>query len=94
MSTTTIRLPDDLKARIAAAAERQGVSAHGYILNALAEKMEQEELRADFHAEAQRRYEDLLAGGKTVPWEEVRSYLRDRIAGKKVARPRGRKLQP
>ncbi|MDE2257829.1 MAG: CopG family transcriptional regulator, partial [Xanthomonadaceae bacterium] len=31
MSTTTIRLPDDLKARIATAAERAGTTSHNFI---------------------------------------------------------------
>ena len=35
MSTTTIRLEDDLKARVAAAAERAGVTAHAFILDAI-----------------------------------------------------------
>jgi predicted transcriptional regulator len=32
MATTTIRIPDDLKARVAAAAEREGKTAHSFIL--------------------------------------------------------------
>jgi predicted transcriptional regulator len=51
MSTTTIRLPEDLKARVAAAAERAGVTSHNFILQAIAEKAEQEERRANFDAE-------------------------------------------
>ncbi len=47
MSTTTIRLPEELKARIAAAAERAGTTAHNFILEAIAEKADQKELRAD-----------------------------------------------
>lgn len=50
MATTTIRLPDDLKARIARAAERSGKTTHSLILEAIAEKAEQEEQRADFYA--------------------------------------------
>ena len=42
MSTTTIRLPQDLKERIARAAERAGSTAHSFILEAIAEKAEQE----------------------------------------------------
>ena len=48
MSTTTIRLPQDLKKRIARAAERAGSTAHSFILEALAEKAEQEERRTEF----------------------------------------------
>ena len=36
MSTTTIRLEDDLKERIAQAAERTGRSAHAFIVDAIA----------------------------------------------------------
>lgn len=92
MSTTTIRLPDDLKARIATAAERAGTSTHGFILEAIAEKAEQEERRADFHDTANRRYAEIVNTGRAIPWSEMRRYLEDRIAGKEPARPKARKL--
>lgn len=92
MSTTTIRLPEDLKARVAAAAERAGTTAHGFILEAIAEKADQAEHRADFHDVAEKRYADLVASGKTIPWKKMRSYLEDRIAGKTLARPVAKKL--
>jgi predicted transcriptional regulator len=49
MSTTTIRLPEDLKARVTAAAKRAGTTSHNFILEAIAEKADQEERRGDFH---------------------------------------------
>jgi predicted transcriptional regulator len=52
MTTTTIRLPEDLKARVATAAKRSGMTAHSFILEAIAEKTQQAELRADFDAVA------------------------------------------
>ena len=92
MSTTTIRLPEDLKARVAAAAKRSGTTAHGFILEAIAEKTAQEERRADFDAVAEDRYARLVASGETIPWQEMRGYLEDRLAGKSVKRPPARKL--
>ncbi len=92
MSTTTIRLPDDLKARVAAAAERAGVTSHSFILEAIAEKAEQEERRADFNEVAEQRYAKIVASGKTIPWSEMRRYLEDRVAGKPAKRPAPRKL--
>ncbi len=92
MSTTTIRLPDDLKARVAAAAERAGVTSHSFILEAIAEKAEQEERRADFNDVAEQRYAKIVASGKTIPWSEMRRYLEDRVAGKPAKRPAPRKL--
>ena len=92
MPTTTIRLPDDLKARIAAAAKRAGTTAHAFILEAIAEKAEQAERRADFDAVAEARYAGIVASGKTIPWQEMRGYLEARMAGRAAKRPVARKL--
>jgi len=92
MSTTTIRLPDDLKVRIAEAADRAGTTSHNFILQAIAEKTALEEHRAAFHEEADRRFDEIVATGKTIPWETMRTYLEARAGGKKAARPRARKL--
>jgi predicted transcriptional regulator len=92
MSTTTIRLPEDLKARVAAAAKRAGASTHGFILEAIAEKTMQVDRRADFDTVAEERYALIASSGKTVSWQEMRGYLEDRVAGKKAKRPAVRKL--
>jgi predicted transcriptional regulator len=92
MSTTTIRLPQDLKARVAAAAKRAGTTAHGFILEAIAEKTDAQERRGDFHDVADQRYSQIAASGRTIPWSEMRAYLEGRIAGKKARRPVARKL--
>jgi predicted transcriptional regulator len=92
MSTTTIRLPDDLKARVAQAAERAGSTAHSFILEAIAEKTEQEERRAEFRDVAAQRYAAIAQSGKTIPWADMRKYLEDRMAGKRSKRPAARKL--
>jgi predicted transcriptional regulator len=92
MSTTTIRLPQDLKQRVTRAAKRSGATAHGFILEAIREKAEQEERRAEFMDTAERRYAEIAASGRTVSWNEMRRYLKRRLAGAKVARPRPRKL--
>jgi predicted transcriptional regulator len=92
MSTTTIRLPQALKERVARAAERAGTTTHGFILEAIAEKANQEELRAEFQDTAERRYAAIVASGKTVPWTEMRRYLERRVAGKKSVRPKPRAL--
>lgn len=94
MATTTIRLPDDLKARVAAAAKHAGTTAHAFMLEAIAEKAEQAERRADFDAVAEARFARIAATGQTVPWQEMRGYLEARIDGKAPARPVGHKLAP
>jgi predicted transcriptional regulator len=92
VSTTTIRLPEDLKARVAAAAERAGTTSHNFILEAIAEKTDIAERRAEFADVAERRYVDIVASGKTIRWPDMRRYLEDRLAGKKVGRPAARKV--
>lgn len=92
MSTTTVRLPEDLKARVVKAAKRAGTTTHGFILDAIAERAKQDELRAGFDAVAEDRYARIVATGKTIPWQEMRGYLEDRVAGKVVKRPTARKL--
>jgi predicted transcriptional regulator len=92
MSTTTIRLPPELKARVAKAVKRAGITTHGFILEAIAEKVSMEEKRADFAAVAEARFANIAASGKTVSWQEMRSYLEDRVAGKAVKRPVARKM--
>jgi predicted transcriptional regulator len=86
-TTTTIRLPEDLKERIARAAERAGKTTHSFIVEAIAEKAELEEQRAGFDAEANARFAKIVESGKTIPWTEMRHYLEERLAGKQIPRP-------
>lgn len=92
MSTTTIRLTDELKARVAKAAQREGVSAHNFMLEAVSEKTELAERRADFYAEADRRWGEFLKTGESIPWVEMRRFLMGRIHGKPTPRPVARKF--
>lgn len=92
MSTTTIRLPEELKARIAQAAEAAGTTSHNFILEAIAEKADQAERQSDFHAEAERRWAEFLKTGESIPWDEMRRYLVSRIQGKATSRPVARKF--
>ena len=67
MSTTTIRLPDDPKARIAEAAGSGGHHAAQLHPAGHRGKAELEERRAAFHAEAVRRYDEIIATAKPSP---------------------------
>ena len=91
MTTTTIRIEDDLKARVAAAAERAGKTAHAFILDAIAQTVEQAELDEAFHRVAEERWTKLLASGKTVPWDDAKSWLEARSRGERPRKPAARK---
>ncbi len=92
MPTTTIRLPEDLKERVALAAERAGMTSHAFILEAIADRVDEQEHRNDFYDTAERRYAEIVASGRTIPWNKMRTYLEERLAGKKKTPPKARKL--
>ena len=89
--STTIRIPEDLKIRVAAAAEKAGITARSFILQAIAEKVDYMERRAKFCAGADKRYATLVASGKTIPWGKMREFLERKIAKKPGVRPAARK---
>lgn len=93
MSTTTIRIEEELKARIAAAAHLAGKTAHAFILDAIAQTVEQVEIGEAFHRLADERWTKVLAAGKTVPWDEARVYLEARARGEKVRKPTARNFK-
>jgi predicted transcriptional regulator len=93
MATTTIRIEDDLKARVSAAAERAGKTPHAFIVDAIARTVEQAEIDLAFHDVAQARWARLLATGRTVGWPEARQYLAQRARGDSPPKPMGRKAR-
>ncbi len=92
MGTTTIRLEGDLKARVAAAAQRGGVTPHAFILGAIEQTVEQAEMDEELHRIADERWAKLLDTGKTVGWDEMRAYAEARARGERPRRPAARKL--
>jgi len=92
MPTTTIRLPKDLKDCVAHAAERAGTTSHAFILEAIVERVDEDERRNEFHDTADRRYAEIVTSGMTIPWSKMRAYLEKRLAGKTTSRPKARKL--
>lgn len=87
MSTTTIRLEDEMKSRINAAAAQVGKTAHAFILDALAQKVEQVEQDNAFHALADERWARIRATGKTVAWDDAKAYLTARANGEQPRKP-------
>ena len=91
MATTTIRLEDDLKSRVAVAAEIAGKTTHAFILDAISATVEQVELDAQFHAIAERRWANIVTTGNTVPWDATKDHLAARARGERSRRPAARK---
>jgi len=88
----SLRVPEDVKKRVAKLAQRRKTTAHALMLEAISEKLEAEERRAAFHAEAVRRLRRMKRSRSGIPADEVFEYLKRRGQGKPAARPRARRL--
>lgn len=90
MSTTSLKLPDDLKQKATAAARDLGITPHAFMVDAIRQAAAAAELRAQFVAEARLARAEMLQTGVGHDADEVRSYLRLRLSGEseeKVSRP-------
>ena len=92
MSTTTIRLPDELKERVVKAAAAAGISPHGFIVEAVAAKAAEAEARQAFEALARQRLKEFERSGKAIALADMRRYMQDKAAGRATTRPKSRKL--
>lgn len=89
--STTLKLPDALKARVAAAAGDSGKTAHAWMLEAIEAQASLAERRREFVAVALRAEEEVAQYGLVHDGDEVASYLLAKAAGKTTRRPRARK---
>lgn len=87
MSTTTLKLPEELKARIAPLAASAGKTPHAWMIEALQAQVALADLRQAFLTEARERAAAVDAGGPLFAMEDVAAYLRARQAGDTVERP-------
>jgi predicted transcriptional regulator len=91
-TTTTIRLPEELKARLARLAEAEGTSTHSLILDAIAEKAGALERRQAFHEEARQRLAHLEKTGTGIEWADMKRYLDALMVGEDVPPPVSRRI--
>jgi len=88
----SLRVPDDVKKRIVKLAQRRNTTPHALMLEAINEKLEAEEARAAFHAEAARRLKGMKKARSGIPADEMFEYLQLRGRGKPAARPKARRV--
>lgn len=87
MSTTSLKLPDELKQRAAKAAEELGISPHAFMVEAIRRAAEAVEQRSEFVAQALAARADMLQDGVGYEAEDVRAYLRRRIGDEQTPEP-------
>lgn len=87
-STTSLKLPDDLKMRAAAAAQRLGITPHAFMVDAIRQAAAAAEERARWIAQAKASRKAMLKDGVGYDADDVHAYLRARAAAKPVPRPK------
>ena len=86
---TTLKLPDELKERIAPLADAAGKTPHAWMVEALERQADLAEAREAFIQDAEASAAEVDAGGALYAAEDVASYLFARATGKRsVARPK------
>jgi predicted DNA-binding protein len=92
MRTTTLLLEEQLQARIAAAAEREGKTAHAFMAEAIARAVERSESDDEFQRNSEERLAEWQETGKSVCFDEARAYFEATAQGQRPARPSARQL--
>ena len=90
-ATTSLKLPDDLRARVSAEALRAGKSAHAFMIDAIERETALREKRLAFVEAALEAEREMERTGLGYDARDVHAYLRAKIAGKKPKEP---KLKP
>lgn len=91
MSTKTLRLPEEVQARIERLAAAQGKSPHALMVETLDEGTAAMERRLAFEAEAAQSWAEYRRTGEYYAMEDVRAYVLARARGESPPRPSLRK---
>ena len=90
MSTTSLKLTEELKQRAIAVAKQQGMSPHAFMVDAIEKAASSAEKRASFMQDARIAQAEMLETGKGYDAADVHRYLKARAAGEKTAKPKVR----
>jgi predicted transcriptional regulator len=83
VSTTSLKLPDEIKLQAANAAKDLGVTTHAFMVEAIKQASINAELRRSFLEDANNARNEVLQEGKVHDADKVFKHLKARIAGKK-----------
>lgn len=90
VSTTSLKLPEDIKQLAVAAAKQQGVTTHAFMVEAIRAAATNAERRAQFVADAVASRKEAVKSGRGYAAEEVHAYLKARAKGKSAPKPRAK----
>jgi predicted transcriptional regulator len=90
MAITTLKLSDELKARVAKLVDGTDKSAHAFMIEAIANETQRAELRRRFVADALAAEREVIRSGKTYAAEEVFAFVEAKAKGKRIRKPAAR----
>ena len=93
MSTTSLKLPENLKERIVKLAADSGQSAHAFMIEAIAEQTERVEQDRAFMARAMASKKHFDETGIAYDADEVNAYFRAKIQGIELPKPQPKKYK-
>ena len=82
---TSVKLPAALKARIDDAAQKEGLSAHAFMVKTLAEATERSRLREQFANDVEQALREVADSGLAYPLNDVQTYFAARARRKPTA---------
>lgn len=94
MTTTTLRLPPDVRARIDKLAAAAGKTTHAFMVDTLTESADRLEQQRAFDAEVARRWARFQRTGEYLTLEDLRRYATALARGEKPVRPTPRVKSP
>lgn len=87
MATTSLKLPDALKERVAKLAEAAGKTPHAFMVEAISVETERTEKYQQFLARAQESKREFDETGIAYDADEVNAYFRAKIQGVTLSKP-------
>ena len=86
-ATTSIKLPEALKATITKVAAFEGKTAHALMVETLQSSMEDALARQQFYTDGEAAYQDSVRTNAVFGGADVKAYVMARLAGKQPLRP-------
>ncbi len=87
-TTTSLKLPDELKDKVATLAQSVAQTPHAYMVEAITERVARDEKRGAFIDDANRSLRNFKRTGVAYTHAEVEKYILEKAAGKTPRKPK------
>jgi len=85
---TSIKLPEDLKKRVARVVKDTAQSAHAFMVEAIRQETERAEKRRGFFADAYAAHAEFRRSGMGYALADVKAHYRSKLQGRRTRKPK------